>query len=119
MARTLSFTGQMNWPLEDGKQAAKADVAFSLNYAEALSIEKVYSSTVADDPVVLPMASAKFLLLRAKTADIAVKLNGSATAITVKAGAGFLCVNNPDGAITGLTVTVATAPATLELYAFA
>lgn len=120
MARTLLFSGTMQWPLEDGKQAAKLDLSVSLTYTQAFSIEKVYSSTVTDEVVDLPMTSAKFLLLKAVgTEDVQIKLNGNANAITLKAGGGFLLIQNDDGAITGLTVTVATAPATLQGFAFA
>jgi hypothetical protein len=119
MARTLQFTGLMTWPLEDGQQAAKANLSMSLPYTSMLSTEKVYSAPVVDEAVTLPMASAKFLLMRAKTADVSVKINGSASAISLKAGAAFIVIQNDDGAVTALTVTVATAPATLEFYAFA
>lgn len=119
MARTLAFTGTMQWPLQDGKQAAKLDLSVSLDYTSVLALEKVYSAPVVDEALTLPMASAKFLLLQAKGDDVEVKLNGAATAITLKAGGGFLLIHNADGAITGLTVTIVTAPATLEGYAFA
>lgn len=120
MARTLAITAEMSWPLEDGKQAAKVDLGLSLSYTSVLHIEKVYASTVTDEAVELPMASAKFLLLRAiGTEDVQVKLNGNANALTLKAGAGYVLVYNPDGAITGVTVTVATQPATLQGWAFA
>lgn len=119
MARTLSFSGTMQWPIQDGKQAAKLDVSVSLDYTSVLALEKVYSAPVADEVITLPMASAKFLLMQAKTADVEVKVNGSANAITLKAGSGFLLIHNPDGAITAVTVTVAAAPATVEGYAFA
>lgn len=118
MARTLSFTGTMTWPLESDGQAAKVTVNSSLVYASAMAIEKVYSATVVDEVIDLPMSSAKFVLLRAKTADVDVKLNGAATAVTLKADAGYLILYNGDGSLTGLTVSVATAPATLEGYLF-
>jgi hypothetical protein len=120
MARTLTFTGELSWPIEDGKQAAKVALSASLVYTSALHIEKVYATTVMDEAVDLPMTSAKFLLLQASgTENISVKLNGSAQAIVLKAGSGFILVQNPDGAITGLTVTVAAQPATLKGFAFA
>jgi len=119
MARTLLFNGTMQWPLQDGKQASKLDLSVSLAYTAMLAIEKVFAAPVTDEAITLPMASAKFLLLKAAgTEDVAVTLN-SGSAITLKAGGGFLLVQNDDGAITALTVTVATAPATLEGYAFA
>lgn len=118
MARTLSFTGELNWPLEDGKQAAKLALAASIPYTSALHLEKVFSGVVSDDPVVLPMASAKFLLLQALTNDITVKLNGASTSITLKAGTGFVLLFG-DGIITGLTVSTGTVPATLKGFAFA
>lgn len=119
MARTLKFTGEMEWPLEDGKQAAKLPLTMSLVYTSALAIEKVYAAPVADEVLALPMTSAKFLLLQALTDDVDVKVNGSANAITLKAGDGALLVWNPDGAVTGVTVTVATSPASLKGFAFA
>ena len=119
MARTLTFAGELNWPIEDGKQAAKLALSTSLAYTSAFAIEKVYASTVTDEAIALPMTSAKFLLLQATTEDIDVKLNGAANAISLKASAGYLLVWNQDGAVTGITVTVATAPATLKGYAFA
>jgi len=120
MARTLTFTGEVNWPIEDGKQAAKVALSASLVYSSAFLIEKVYAAPITDEAVVLPMTSAKFLLLQATgTEDVSVKLNGNANAIPIKATSGFVLVNNPDGAITALTVTVATAPATLRGIAFA
>ena len=118
MARTLTFTGTMTWPLEDGQQAAKLVVSSSLVYTSVLAVEKVFASTIVDEAIALPMTSAKFLLVKALTNDIDVKLNGAATAITVKAGAGFLLVQNDDGAITAMTVSNAVAPATVEVYAF-
>lgn len=118
MARTLSFSGELNWPIEDGKQAAKVALAASIAYASALHIEKVYAAAVTDEAIVLPMASAKFLLLQALTNDITVKLNGAATSITIKAGTGFVLVFG-DGVITGVTVTTSTVPATLKGFAFA
>ena len=36
MARTFTLTGEMNWPIEDGKQAAKVALAVSLEYTSAL-----------------------------------------------------------------------------------
>jgi len=120
MARTLAVTAEMGWPLEDGKQAAKIDLGLSLSYTSVLHIEKVYASTVTDEAVELPMASAKFLLLRAiGTEDVQVKINGNANALTLKAGSGYLLVYNPDGAVTSITVTVAAQPATLQGWAFA
>jgi hypothetical protein len=120
MARTLLFSGTMQWPLEDGKQAAKLDLSVSLTYTQVLAIEKVYSAPVTDEAIVLPMSSAKFLLLKAlATEDVQVKLNGNTNAITLKAGGGFLLIQNDDGAITGVTVTTAAAPATLQGFAFA
>ena len=120
MARTLTLTAEMNWPIEDGKQAAKTNLAVSLVYSSALAIEKVYASPVTDEAIALPMTSAKFLMLQAPgTEDVQIKLNGNTNAITLKAGTGFVLIYNPDGAITGITVTVATAPATLKGFAFA
>lgn len=119
MSRTLSFTGEMAWPLEDGKQAAKLPLAVSLAYTSALAIEKVFAAPVTDEVVTLPMTSAKFLLLQATTENIGVKLNGNSNAITLKAGDGFVMIWNADGTITGLTVTAATVPATLKGYVFA
>ncbi len=121
MARTLSFTGEMEWPLEEGKQAAKLPLTISLDYTSVLAIEKVYSSIVVDEVVTLPVASVKFLLLRATgtTEDVDVKLNNNTNPITLSAGDGFLLVYNPDGVITDLTVSVAVAPATLQGFAFA
>lgn len=118
MARTLKFTGEMEWPLEDGKQAAKLPLSMQLVYTSAMHIEKVFSAPVVDEVVMLPMASAKFLLLKAETDDIDVKVN-SGTAITLKASDGFMVVWNADGGITALTVTVAASPASLKGYAFA
>lgn len=118
MARTLQFTGTMTWPLEDGGQAAKLTVSSSLIYTSALHIEKVFSAPVVDEVVALPMASAKFLLLQAETADVDVKVNGG-TAITLKAGAAFMIVQNDDGNITALTVSAAVTPATVKGWAFA
>lgn len=120
MARTFTFAGEMNWPIEDGKQAAKVPLSISLAYSSALHIEKVYAGAVTDEALALPMASAKFLLLQATgTEDVSVKLNGNANAMVLKAGAGFVMIYNPDGDVTALTVTVATAPATLKGFAFA
>ena len=119
MARTLSFTGELSWPLEDGKQAAKTNFNLSLIYTSCLQLEKIYSVTAVDEALPLPMASAKFLILQAITADLQVKLNGGDEAITIKAGAGWLMVYNPDGAVTGVTVSTTTVPATLKGYAFA
>lgn len=119
MARTLRLTGTLEWPLEDGQQAGKLPLSFSLVYTSALAIEKVYTGTITDEAVALPMASAKFLLLQAAGNDIAVKLNGAATAITLKAGSAAILIWNDAGAVTGITVSVTTAPATLKGYAFA
>jgi len=119
MARTLTFTGEMRWPLEDGQQAAKLPLAASLDYTEALYIENVYPAPVADEAIALPMASAKFLLIEAGTEDVDVKLNGNANAITIKADVGFVLIWNEDGAVTALTITVPTAPATFRCWAFA
>lgn len=120
MARTLALTSELSWPLEDGKQAAKVSLSLSMTYTAAMHIEKVYASTVTDEALELPMASAKFLILRVTgTEDVQVKLNGNANAIPLKAGAGYLLIQNPDGAVTGITVTVATQPTTLQGWAFA
>lgn len=120
MPRTLAITSEMSWPIEDGKQAAKVDLGLSFTYTSVLHIEKVYTTTVTDEALTLPMASAKFLLLRSiGTEDIQVKLNGNANALTLKAGDGYLLVYNPDGAVTSITVTTAAQPATLQGYAFA
>ena len=119
MARTLQFTGELSWPLEDGKQAAKMNLAVSLVYSQALYLEKVYAVVATDEALELPMSSAKFLILQALTADIIVKLNGAATGVTLKAGTGFVMIHNPDGAITEITVSTTTVPATLKGYAFA
>lgn len=118
MARTLTFAGELQWPLEDGKQVAKVNLATSLNYASALYIEKVYSGTVTDEAIALPMSSAKFLLLQCTTNDITVKLNGSNTALTIKAASGYVLIAG-EGAVTALSVTTDTVPATLKGYAFA
>lgn len=119
MARTLLFSGELQWPLEDGKQAAKLPLSISLVYTSALAIEKVFSAPVTDEAITLPMTSAKFLLLQAETEDIDVKLNGNTNAITLKASAGFILIWSEDGTVTGLTVSAATVPATLKGYAFA
>lgn len=119
MARTLLFTGEMQWPLDDGKQAAKHNLSVSLNYTSNLALEKVYAAAVTDEAVTLPMASAKLLLLEATGNDIDVKLNNASEVITLKAGAGFIMVWSSAGAITALKVTVTTVPATLKAYMFA
>jgi hypothetical protein len=120
MARTLTLTAEMSWPIEDGKQAAKADFNISLAYTTAMHIEKPYAGTVTDEALDLPASSIKFLLLQSVgTEDIEVKLNGNSNALTLKAGDGYILVYNPDGDITAVTVTVGTAPATLKGYAFA
>lgn len=119
MARTLTFTGTLTWPIEDGKQAAKTEQSVSLLYTSAFHVEKVYSGAVVDEALDLPMTSAKFLLLQATGNDVDVKLNGNANAVTLKADSGFLLVWNADGTITGVTVSVTTVPATLKGYAFA
>jgi hypothetical protein len=108
----------MEWPLEDGQQASKLPFSFSLEYTDQNSIEKTYTATVADEVIPIP-ASTKALVLRAKTNDVDIKLNGASTVITLKAGAGYLIITNPDGNITGVTATVTTATAVLEGYAFA
>jgi len=118
MARTLVFAGEITWPLEDGKQAAKVNLAASIVYASALHIEKVYSSVVTDEVIALPMAGAKFVLLQATTNDITVKLNASTDAITLKANTGFVLIFG-DGVITALKVSTGTVPATLKGMAFA
>ncbi|MAG64340.1 MAG: hypothetical protein CMK74_00470 [Pseudomonadales bacterium] len=119
MARTLTVTSEVNWPLEDSKQAAKLPLTVSLAYTSEASVEKVYTATATDEAVALPMASAKFLLLRAKDNDITVKLNGNSNALTLKKDTGFLMFWNSGGTVTSLTVTVATAPATFKMLAFA
>jgi hypothetical protein len=120
MARTLALTSELSWPLEDGKQAAKVDLGLSFTYTSSLHIEKVYAAPVTDEVLELPMTSAKFLLLRSiGTGDVQVKLNGNANALTLKAGEGYLLLYNPDGDVTGVTVTVAAQPATLQGWAFA
>ena len=119
MARTLLFTGEMSWPLEDGKQAAKHNLSVSLNYTSNLALEKVYAAAVTDETITLPMAAAKFVLLEASGNDINVKLNGSTEVIILKAATGFILVWNSAGAIDEIKVTVATVPATLRGYAFA
>jgi hypothetical protein len=118
MARTLTFAGTLDWPLEDGLQAAKKTLAVSLAYTAALSVEKIFAATVVDEAVTLPMTSAKFLLLQAETNDLTVTLNGGTSIHTLKAGAGFLMLWNSDGDVTGLTVSAAVAPATLKGYIF-
>ena len=75
MPRTLQFAGELTWPLEDGKQAAKTNISASLVYTSALMIEKQFSIPAVDQPLALPMAGAKFVLLQATTADVNVKLN--------------------------------------------
>lgn len=118
MARTVTFTGSMVWPLENGQQASVLPLTFSLEYSDQTAREKTYSAVVTDDPVPLPTNGAKFLIARAKTADVAVKINGSTTPVVLKAGSGFLVIANGDGNVTSLTATVAVAPAKLEMYAF-
>jgi len=119
MARIVKFTGTVEWPLEDGQPAAKLPLACELTYTSSLQLEKVFATTVVDEVIALPMISAKFLVLKALTNDVSVKLNGGAEGIVIKAGTGFMLVWNADGAITGLKVSVATVPATLKGYAFA
>ncbi len=119
MARTLGFSGEMEWPLEDGKQAAKLNLLEGLVYTQSFQVEKLYAAPVTDEALVLPMASAKFILMQAKSGDVQMKLNGNANAITLKADAGFFAFWNEDGAITALSVTTAAAPASLVVYAFA
>lgn len=111
MARTLGFSGEMEWPLEDGKQAAKLDLLEGLVYTQAFHVEKLYAAPVVDEALVLPMASAKFILMQAKTDDVQVKLEGNANALTLKADAGFFAFWNEDGGVTAITVTTAAAPA--------
>lgn len=120
MARTLSVTTTMNWPVQDGKNAAQLVLTTSLTYTQMLVIEKVYSSPVAGEAITLPMTSAKFLILQSLgTEDVEVFINGSTDSIMLKAGDGYVVVQNPDGAVTSLEVTVAAEPATLQGYAFA
>jgi hypothetical protein len=104
--------------MEDGKQAAKIPVSSSLVYEEALAIENKYTGTVTDETVTLPMATAKFLLVRCSGENVSVKLNGGG-AITVTKGTGFIMLWSSDGAITALSVTVASVPATLKVLTFA
>ena len=119
MSRTLTFAGTLTWPLEDGKQAAIHSLAISMTYTAALYVEKPYSVAAIDEVVELPVASAKMLLIEASGADLQIKLNNSTVALTVKTGAGFILIHNPDGAITGVKVSTTTVPATLKMYVFA
>lgn len=120
MARTLTFTGELSWPLEDGKQAAKVAVTTSLVYTSALYIEKVYAAAPVAEELALPMAGARFLLLQATTNDLSVKLNDGDEAVTLTAGTGFIMVSGGiAGVITKVTVSGAVVPATLKGYAFA
>lgn len=118
MSRTLRFTGNMAWPLENGQQTANLPLSMSLVYTSCLHIEKLYSAAVTDEEIVLPMTSAKFLVLQATTNDIRVKINTS-TNITIKAGDGFVLIWNPEGTVTSLLVTVGEVPASLKGYIFA
>lgn len=118
MARTLSFSGELTWPMEDGKQAAKLPLVLSLPYVSVVHVEKVYAAPVADEAIDLPMATAKFLLIQATGEDITVKINGAASGIAVKAVTGFMLIWNEDGAITDVTVTITGVPATLKAYIF-
>lgn len=119
MARTVKFSGNVEWTLEDNQTAAKMPLACELSYTSSLQIEKVYTAVVTDEVIALPMASAKFLVLKALTNDVTIKLNNSTTDIPIKAGTGFVLIWNPDGAITSLKVSIGVAPATLKGYAFA
>ena len=119
MARTLAFSAEMEWPLEDGKQAAKTNLLESLVYTQALHEEKLFAAPVTDEVVVLPMTAAKFVLMKAKTADVQFKLEGNANALTLKADEGFFAFWNGDGAITAITITVAVAPASLVIFTYA
>ena len=119
MARTLQFAGELTWPLEDGKQAAKTNLSASLVYTAALLLEKQFSVAAVDEVIALPMASAKFVLLQATTADVNVKLNDSAEDIVIKAGTGWVMLYGSDGVVTSIKVSTTTVPATLKVYAFA
>jgi len=119
MARNLTVTAEVEWPLEDGKQAGKIPLAISLAYTSNLNYEKLFAAPVADEAVTLPMTSAKFLLLRATGNDITAKLNANTNALTLKKDTGFVMVWCSDGTVTAMTVTVATQPATLKVLAFA
>jgi hypothetical protein len=119
MARTMIITATMEWPLENGQQASKLPLTFNLEYTDQNSLEKTYAAPISNDPIPLPTNGAKAIVLRAKTADVDVKINGSATSIKLKAGNGFIIITNGDGNVTSLTATVVTAPAKLEGYAFA
>ena len=119
MPRTLQFAGELTWPLEDGKQAAKTNISASLVYTSALMIEKQFSIPAVDQPLALPMASAKFVLLQATTADVNVKLNDSAEDIVIKASTGWVMLYGSDGVVTSIKVSTTTVPATLKIYAFA
>ncbi len=117
MARTLTVSAEVQWPMEDGKQAAKIPLVTSLVYEEAVALENKYTGAVTDEAVTLPMTTAKFLLVRCSGENVSVKLNGGG-AITVTKSTGYIMLWSSDGAITSLSVTITSVPATLKILAF-
>jgi hypothetical protein len=122
MARELKVTATVEWPMVAGQQAMKIPLAVALTYEEAVAIENKYASPVTDEAVTLPMTTAKFLLVQCTGENASIKINGGgAIPITKTVGTtgGFAMVWSNDGAITALSVTLAAAPATVTILAFA
>lgn len=119
MAKTITITGKISAPLEDGQTAAGFDLAASFVYTQRASLEFVYDVLTTDDVVdlgTLAASGAKVLLAKCTVGSATVKFNGDNLVVPLVPGAYFLYCNPSGGFIDAALITTAGA-ATVQIFA--
>jgi hypothetical protein len=120
MSQTVTITGKVSIPLEDGGTTAPIDLSASFNFTQKIADDYVFDSAVTAQSISLGSmsAGAKLLLVKSPIGGGTIIVNGG-TGIPIPAGAGYVLVVDPlGGSITTVALTT-TGAATIKVLALA
>lgn len=121
MAKTVTITGKLALPQEDGGATAPFNLDLNFIYTKKAEFDLVYDALVTDDDIAMgsmATSGAKLVLIKASSNGCTVKINGSALAIPIPVGSYLLYVNQSAGFITGLEISTSAA-ASVQILALA
>jgi hypothetical protein len=121
MAKTVTVTGKLQIPNEDGQAPAPFNLDLSFIYTQKVEVDLSYGAAIIDDPVsfgTMGVGGAKMILVKSPVGGCTVKFNGGTIAWPVPAGGYFLYANPSGGFVTAALVTV-TGVASVQFLALA
>jgi hypothetical protein len=121
MAQTVTITGKLTIPLEDGGATAPIDLSASFTFTKKMADDFVFDDVVTAQSISLgSMASsgAKLLLVKSPLGGGTIIVNGG-TGVPVAAGGGYILIVDPTGASINTVAITTTGPATIKVLALA